>query len=95
MTFTMGKHLVVLATSLFGSYLFTRGLTLVFYEGYPSEAEIYADIKNGETVELDWHFWLYLACFVVTFIATSYWQFTREEEHEDMKNHDGFKKVSH
>ena len=58
LTFTLGKQIIILFTSLIGSYLFTRAITLVADEGYPSEAEIYAKLKNDEPIELDWHFWL-------------------------------------
>ena len=41
LTFTLGKQIIILFTSLIGSYLFTRGITLIADEGYPSEAEIF------------------------------------------------------
>ena len=86
MTFTLGKPIIVLATSLVGSYIFMRGLTLVFAEGYPSEAEIYENLKDGNPVEFDWHFWLYLAIFAASFIMTTTFQFSSVEEHEEFKD---------
>ena len=70
LTFGLGKPIIVIATSLVGSYIFTRGLTLVFAEGYPNEAEIYENLKDGAPVVFDWHFWLYLAIFITAFILT-------------------------
>jgi len=40
------KAIVLTATSLLGSYGFMRGVSY-FMGGYPSEAEIYADLANG------------------------------------------------
>ena len=88
LTFGLGKPIIVLATSLVGSYIFTRGLTLVLADGYPSEAEIIESLKHGAPVEFDWHFWLYLAIFATTFILTLTFQFTSEEEHEDFQRGD-------
>ena len=45
LAFKWGKHIVVLGTSFIGSYLFMRGWTLIF-DGYPSEAEIWSNIKE-------------------------------------------------
>jgi len=50
-----------------------RGLT--FYFGhYPSEAEMWQMVINGEELALGWQFWVYFSVMVVTFIASSIWQ---------------------
>ena len=73
LTFKYGQQIVIFGTSLIGSYMVMRGLTLVFAEDYPSESDIYAKIEAGEDPGLDWHFWLYLGVFIVTTVCTSYW----------------------
>ena len=69
--------------------MFTRGLTLVFYEDYPSEAEMYKKLSNEEPIELDWHFWAYMAIFLSMFLFASVWQFSREEkEHDELEKYE-------
>ena len=47
-TANWGKEIVIFGTSLVGSYMITRGLTLVFDEGYPSEIEVFAKLQDGQ-----------------------------------------------
>ena len=92
LTFTLGKQIVILATSMVGSYLFTRGLTLVFYDDYPSEAEMFHKLSNGQTVEVTWRFWLYVAIFFSVFAFAAHWQFHQKEEDENEELANAYKK---
>ena len=92
LTFTLGKEIVILATSMVGSYLFTRGLTLVFYSDYPSEAEMFHKLSNGQEVEVTWRFWLYVAIFVSVFLFAAHSQFQQKEEDENEELANAYKK---
>lgn len=59
------KMIVVLSTSLIGSYWFMKGLSY-FIGGYPNEAEIYSALANDLSLEgyLTNMFWMYLAILI-------------------------------
>jgi len=61
-----------LTSSIVGGYMFMRGLTFWFGH-YPSEGEMFSMMTNGQHLELEWQFWLYFACFVVTSIFGFVW----------------------
>ena len=91
LAFKYGKQIIIVSTSLIGSYLFARGLTLVFDENYPSEIDVIEALSKDEEVTIDWHFWLYFAVWIIGFIGSTHWQFIKEKEDEE-KNSD-FQKV--
>ena len=62
----LGLPLVMTATSFVGSYLFMRSWTLFFPGNYPSESELIAS-KDGEPLELDAIFWVFIGVFAVSF----------------------------
>ena len=66
----LGKSVVLLSTSMVGSYLFMRSWTLFFPGHYPSEAELI----DGSGLEPDAAFWGFISIFVVSFILSGVFQ---------------------
>ena len=88
LAFKFGKQIIIFATSLIGSYLFARGLTLVINEEYPTEYEVMKALEADEEVNLDWHFWLYFAVWMVGFVGSAYWQFKNQKEDDEKTKED-------
>ena len=85
-TFKWGREIVVLGTSLVGSYIFMRGWTFI-YDGYPHESEIWTNIKHNEDPGFTNMFWAFMAVWFVAFVVSSTVQFKTMEEHDDLKEH--------
>lgn len=84
----LGKTVVLLSTSMVGSYLFMRAWTLFFPGHYPSEAEI---MDKGTNLDYDGTFWIFLGLFIVSFIGTTFFQCRNKDDcHEDL---DGYQKA--
>ena len=81
----LGKALVLLSTSMVGSYMFMRAWTLFFPGNYPSEAELI-----DETSELDLNaiFWVFIGVFVLSFIGSAIFQTKRNITHEDLDKYE-------
>jgi len=62
-----GKTIVLLSTSLVGSYMFMRSWTLFFPGHYPSEQQL---MDEYATIEYDMAFWIFIFIFIVGFIGT-------------------------
>ena len=86
LSFKWGRQIVVISTSFFGSYLFMRGWTFIF-TGYPSESELWSNIKHGQNLGIDSTFWIFVAVWLVSFIISATVQFKVMEEHDDLKEH--------
>ena len=78
--FKYGKQLIIVGTAFVGSYMWTRGFSLVFDPGYPSEAELVRALSEGEEVNLGWHFVVYIALFVISTIVCAVFQFHTEKK---------------
>ena len=83
-----GKTIVLLSTSLVGSYMFMRSWTLFFPGHYPSEQQL---VDEYATIEYDMAFWIFIGIFIVSFIGTFVFQKKRGVIHEDLDNDDNFK----
>lgn len=81
----LGKPVVLLSTSLVGSYMFMRAWTLFFPGHYPSEQELVSDYSD---ISYDWQFWVFIATFVVSFIGSACYQKQAGEEHDDLDSVD-------
>ena len=85
-TFKWGREVVILATSLVGSYIFMRGWTFI-YDGYPHETEIWSNMKHNEDLGLTNAFWGFMAVWLISFVVSATVQFKAMDEHEDLKEH--------
>lgn len=82
MSFRFSRAVVLISTSLIGSYAFMRGLTY-FIGGFPQEAVIFEQLVKSHNVEgFTQVFWIYIAIFVCGFIASMYFQVYHSTEHE-------------
>ena len=70
-TFKYGKQIIIVGTALVGSYMWTRGFSLIFDSEYPNEVELMRALGSEEEVNLDWHVAVYIALFVISTIACS------------------------
>ena len=73
-----GKTVVLLATSLVGSYLFMRSWTLFFPGHWPSEAEL---MDEDNVLDVDAFFWLFVGIFASTFAFSALFQCMRGKSH--------------
>lgn len=84
----LGKTVVLLSTSMVGSYLFMRAWTLFFPGHFPSEAEI---MDNGTNLDYGATFWIFLGLFIVSFLGSTAFQCKNKDDcHEDL---DGYQKA--
>lgn len=72
-----GEGIIVISTSIIGSYLFMKGLA-DFLGNYPDVSTIYADMteKNWDDLEhqfTQW-FWVYFTIFVVSVFVCIWYQ---------------------
>ena len=65
--FKWGREVVIISTSYMGSYLCMRGFSFMF-GGYPDEREVWANIQEGNEIEVQQEFWYYIAGWVAFFI---------------------------
>merc|ERR1712165_376591 len=70
----LGKTVVLLSTSMVGSYLFMRAWTLFFPGHWPSEAELI----DGTELEPDAEFWVFFGVFIAGFIGCATFQCLRD-----------------
>lgn len=81
----LGKAVVLLSTSLVGSYMFMRAWTLFFPGNYPSETEIISGDFELDTTAI---FWVFIGVFVISFISSVIFQKKRDVSHEDLDNYE-------
>ena len=91
-SFKYGRQLIIIGTAFVGSYMWTRGFSLIFDSEYPNEAELFRALGNDEEVNLDWHFPVYIGLFVISTIACAAFQFQQrsdknKEEEDDEKEY--------
>jgi hypothetical protein len=72
--FFLYNHAIIIATSIIGSYIFVRGISL-YAGGFPNEMVIIEMIKNGQIANFDNSFYIYLAGFVVMTIGCIVFQY--------------------
>eukprot|EP00343_Euplotes_focardii_P000880 CAMPEP_0205798960 /NCGR_PEP_ID=MMETSP0205-20121125/65_1 /ASSEMBLY_ACC=CAM_ASM_000278 /TAXON_ID=36767 /ORGANISM="Euplotes focardii, Strain TN1" /LENGTH=368 /DNA_ID=CAMNT_0053059463 /DNA_START=150 /DNA_END=1256 /DNA_ORIENTATION=- len=92
LSFFWYNYIVIICTSILGSYLFVRGLAFIA-GGYPNEFTIYTRIRNGEVNSVPGTFYAYMAGMLVAFAIAFFIQFTikkREGKKDDM---DVYKRV--
>ena len=86
----LGMPLVMIATSMVGSYLFMRAWTLFFPGHYPSEAEL-VESKGEDYLEMDAVFWVFIGLFGVSFAFSLVYQCKYGKRHQELE--DGFNKA--
>jgi len=87
-------YIVIVCTSIIGSFLFIRGISL-FAGGYPNEFTIYERIRDGELNGMPWTFYIYMIGMVILFFIGAFIQHKikkREGDSED-KKYDYYKRV--
>ena len=93
--FIFKNFIVILATSIIGSYCFIRGISL-FGGGFPNEFTIisltYSDESEQITNLLGWKTYVYLASMVVLCILSVIAQFKINKEKEGEKD-EGAKEI--
>ncbi len=81
----LGKTVVLLGTSLVGSYLFMRSWTLFFPGNYPSEAEIISGEFELSSAGI---FWTFIGVFAISFIVSVIFQVKRSHHiHVDLDDY--------
>lgn len=88
LSFKFRMGFLTFSTSFVGGYMFMRGTTFWFGH-YPSEMEMFSMMTHGETVHLEWQFWVYFATFILVSIFGFIWQ-TRFYKNSDSTVDDYF-----
>lgn len=86
LTIKLGLPIVMVCTSVVGSYLFMRSWTLFFPGSYPSEQSL-IDSKGQDALDMDAMFWVYVAIFAVTTLISLTYQCKYAEEHYSLRDH--------
>lgn len=81
----LGMPLVMVATSLVGSYLFMRAWTMFFPGNYPSESKLI----EGEDLNMTGIFWLFIGIFIISFLMSLYWQCKHSKRSKELDDHFG------
>ena len=81
-----GMPLVLVCTSMIGSYLFMRSWTLFFPGSYPSEESL-IESKGADALEMDALFWMYVGIFIVSFIVSLTFQCKLSKQDEELEHH--------
>jgi MFS family permease len=90
MSFKYSKAVVLLFTSLIGSYAFMRGFSY-FLGGWPSEAVLFESLKNQEPIKgLTQYFWIYVALFMTGAIGSMIFQARNNDTHEFLTKDDAY-----
>jgi len=84
----LGKTVVLMSTSMVGSYLFMRSWTLFFPGNYPNETEL---ANKSTELELTGTFWIFIAVFLVGFAGSVAFQCKWATTHEELDDDDDFK----
>lgn len=66
--FVLYNHALIISTSIIGSYLFIRGISL-YAGGFPNEMLIIEQIKHGQISEFPGTFWAYFSGFILLAIG--------------------------
>ena len=82
----IGMPVVMVATSLAGSYLFMRSWTLFFPGNYPSESELVAS-KEEDVLEMSAMFWAYIGIFFVSFACSLTFQCKCAKPNQELDDH--------
>ena len=76
LSFRFSGEIVLLATSIIGSYAVMRG-GVYFWGGFPTEAEVYNSWAAGVSYDFDATAWYYIAFFIVFSLLSIFWQSKR------------------
>jgi len=93
LSFLWFDYIVIITTSILGSYMLIRGLSFLA-GGYPNEFTVYEQIKAGDIDAVPGTFYAYLAGMIILFIAGLYIQIKIKKSGGDKKeNFEFYKKV--
>lgn len=87
--FVLYNHALIISTSIIGSFLFIRGISL-YAGGFPNEMLIIEQIKNGQLSEFPGTFWAYFAGFIILtvgMIVVQYKMFNKMDEKDKHPYH--------
>ncbi len=82
LSFVLEKHVIILATSLGGSYLTLRSAS-IYFGGWPPETQIADFIKNEAWDAIPNDFWLYMAGVVVMTVVGAVVQYKYNEDDDE------------
>ena len=85
LTLWLYDHMIIISTSVVGSYLFIRGISL--YGGhFPGEVSLIDDLKRNNTSDIDPIFYAYMVSFgiatiICLIIQYKYWGKSDNHKH--------------
>lgn len=73
LTFKYSEQVIVMSTSLAGSYMVVRPISWIF-GGFPNEFTLYQMVEDGQLKTLPWTFFLYLIFIIAIAILGALYQ---------------------
>jgi hypothetical protein len=86
------NYVVILCTSILGSYLFVRGIGMMA-GGYPNEFTIYQRISAGDIGSVPWTFYMYMIGIVICTIMSIFLQIKIKRREGDSESDDKAKDI--
>lgn len=84
--FVWYNHAVIWSSSLVGSYLIVRGVSL-YLGGFPDEFLLMKEIRSGFTVSEPTSFYFYVGGIIVGTILSALWQYRTLSRMDEYKKH--------
>lgn len=85
LSFVIFDHILIISTSLIGSYAFVRGIS--FYAGkYPNEFTLAELIQSGLYNEIDPVFYAYFAAIIIMFVLSALVQLKIRQKDKEEEN---------
>ena len=92
LSFFWYNYIVIICTSILGSYMFIRGISL-FAGGFPNEFTVVKRIQNGDIDGVPGTWWAYLAGLVVVLALGIFIQIKIKQREGDDKADDVYRRV--
>lgn len=93
LSFFWYNYIVIICTSILGSYLFIRGISLMA-GGYPNEFTVYERISAGDLNSVPWTFYIYMIAMLIFCLLAIFIQLRiKKREADNEKTVDVYKRV--
>jgi len=72
LTFLKSAETIIFITSVIGSYIWVRGISIMIPGSYPNEITLVNQLSNDYDAKIPWPFWLYLA-LILGSVCGGFW----------------------
>lgn len=71
-SYKVSDNVMILSTSMIGSYTCIRGISMYWDNSYPNEFELAKQLSSGVGVTLPWSFFVFMTLMIFSFIGGCY-----------------------